>query len=83
MSVAGPEMVTGTVAATSATGGFSAISVFFTLLVPALVLYYVYFRITRRHMIELADKIPGPQGLPLIGNAHELIGSSDSKFLSH
>jgi len=48
--------------------------------VPALLLYYVYFRITKRHMIELAAKIPGPAGLPLIGNAHELIGSSDTIF---
>jgi cytochrome P450 family 4 len=79
MSAVGPEVVAGSVAAASASG-FSATTVFFTLLVPALVLYYIYFRISRRHMIELAEKIPGPTGLPLIGNAHELIGSSDTIF---
>lgn len=77
MSAAGPEVVAGSVAAATASG-FSATTVFFTLLVPAIVLYYIYFRISRRHMIELAEKIPGPTGLPLLGNALELIGSSDS-----
>ncbi|XP_011501919.1 PREDICTED: cytochrome P450 4g15 [Ceratosolen solmsi marchali] len=79
MSAAGPEIITGSVAAVSASG-FSASSVFFTLLVPALVLYYVYFRISRRHMIELAEHIPGPKGLPFIGNAHEFMGSPDTIF---
>ncbi|XP_014207606.1 cytochrome P450 4g15 isoform X1 [Copidosoma floridanum] len=79
MSVAGPEVVAGSVAAASA-GGFSATSVFFTLLVPAVVLFYIYFRISRRHLLELAEKIPGPKGLPVIGNALDLIGSSDTIF---
>lgn len=71
---AGPALVSA-----SAASGFSATTVFFTLLVPALVLYYIYFRISRKHMIELSEKIPGPKGLPLLGNALELLGSSDSK----
>lgn len=79
MSSAGPEVVVGTVGATAATG-LSATSVFLSLLIPALVLYYIYFRISRRHLIELAEKIPGPAGLPLVGNALELIGSSDAIF---
>ena len=79
MSAAGPEVVAGSVAAATASG-FSATSVFFTLLVPALVLYFIYFRISRRHMLELAEKIPGPKGLPIIGNTLELLGSSDSTF---
>lgn len=33
-------------------------------------------------MIELAEKLPGPDGLPLIGNALMLLGSSDSKVLT-
>ena len=76
MSAAGPEVVAGSVAAASATG-LSATTVFLSLLVPALVLYYIYFRISRRHMIELAEKIPGPAGLPILGNALEFMGSSD------
>ncbi|XP_043462045.1 cytochrome P450 4g15 [Leptopilina heterotoma] len=79
MSAAGPEVVVGTVGATAATG-LSATSVFLSLLIPALVLYYIYFRISRRHLIELAEKIPGPPGLPIFGNALELIGSSDAIF---
>nr|AGQ03780.1 cytochrome P450 4G11 [Apis cerana cerana] len=66
-------------AAASATG-FSASSVFLSLLIPALVLYFIYFRISRRHLLELADKIPGPPALPLIGNALDLFGSHDAIF---
>ncbi|XP_008546138.1 cytochrome P450 4g15 [Microplitis demolitor] len=80
MSAAGPEVIPGTVAATTAATGVSAFTVFLALLVPALVLWYVYFRISQRHMIELAEKIPGPNGYPLVGNALEFIGSSDSIF---
>lgn len=78
MSAAEPEMITGSVTPTMSTG-LSASTVFLSLLVPALVLYYIYFKISRRHMIELAEKIPGPEGLPLIGNMLMLLGSSDSK----
>lgn len=77
MSAAEPKIISSVVAAASV--GLSATTVFFSLLIPALVLYYIYFRISRRHMIELADKLPGPDGLPLIGNALMLLGSSDSK----
>ncbi|XP_016916223.1 cytochrome P450 4g15 [Apis cerana] len=79
MSTAGPEIVAGSMAAASATG-FSASSVFLSLLIPALVLYFIYFRISRRHLLELADKIPGPPALPLIGNALDLFGSHDAIF---
>ncbi|KAG7207959.1 hypothetical protein KM043_009543 [Ampulex compressa] len=79
MSTAGPEVLAESAAAAAATG-LSATAVFFSLLIPALVLYFIYFRISRRHMIELAEKIPGPRGYPLIGNAHEFLGSSDAIF---
>lgn len=80
MSAAGPEVIAGSVAATAATG-MSASSVFLALLVPAIVLFFVYYRISRRHMLELAAKLPGPEGYPIIGNALEFMGSSDSKSL--
>ncbi|XP_011689798.1 PREDICTED: cytochrome P450 4g15 [Wasmannia auropunctata] len=79
MSATEPEMIAGSVAAAASTG-LSATTVFLSLLVPALILYYVYFRISRRHMIELAEKIPGPEGVPLIGNALQMLGSSDTMF---
>ncbi|XP_078050340.1 cytochrome P450 4g15 [Augochlora pura] len=79
MSAAGPEIVAGSMATTSATG-FSATTVFLSLLIPALVLFYIYYRISRRHLIELGNKLPGPPALPIIGNAYELIGSPDAIF---
>lgn len=81
MSAAGPEVVVGSVGEAAAATGLSATNVFLALFIPALVLYYIYFRISRRHLIELAEKIPGPVGLPLIGNALELIGSSDGELI--
>ncbi|XP_058063114.1 cytochrome P450 4g15 [Anopheles bellator] len=58
----------------------SPINMFYFLLTPALLLWFVYWRLSRRHMLELAERIPGPKGLPLIGNALDLIGSSHSVF---
>ncbi|KYN37083.1 Cytochrome P450 4g15 [Trachymyrmex septentrionalis] len=79
MSASEPEMIAeSNVAAVSS--GVSSSAIFLSLLIPALVLYYIYFRISRRHMIELAEKIPGPEGLPFIGNALMLLGSSDTMF---
>lgn len=59
----------------------TATSVFYTLLLPALVLWYAYWRISRRHLLELIEKIPGPPGLPLFGNALQFIGSSHRMYL--
>ncbi|XP_017888706.1 cytochrome P450 4g15 [Ceratina calcarata] len=81
MSTAGPELVAGSMAATAATtAGLSATTVFLSLFIPALILYAIYFRISRRHMYELAEKIPGPPALPILGNALDFIGSSDTIF---
>lgn len=55
-------------------------SMFYMLLLPALALWYAYWRISRRHMLELAAKIPGPSGLPIIGNALAFTGSSHQIF---
>ncbi|EGI61202.1 PREDICTED: cytochrome P450 4g15 [Acromyrmex echinatior] len=78
MSAAEPEMIAGSAAAASY--GLSSSAIFLSLLIPALILYYIYFRISHRHMIELAEKLPGPEGLPLIGNALMFLGSSDTMF---
>ncbi|KAG5322825.1 C4G15 protein, partial [Pseudoatta argentina] len=79
MSAAEPEMIAGSSAA-AASYGLSSSAIFLSLLIPALILYYIYFRISRRHMIELAEKLPGPEGLPLIGNTLMLLGTSDTIF---
>lgn len=54
----------------------SATNVFYSLLIPALLLWFIYWKTSRRHMLKLAEKIPGPKGLPIIGNALDLTGSS-------
>ena len=53
----------------------TATNVFYMLLLPAVVLWYVYWKMSRKHLVELAEKIPGPPGLPLLGNALEFTGS--------
>ncbi|KAJ6648810.1 Cytochrome P450 4g15 [Pseudolycoriella hygida] len=72
----------GTVTAevTSASSIMAASSLFYFLLVPALVLWFVYWKLSRRHMLELAKTLPGPDGLPLVGNLLDLVGSSHSVF---
>ncbi|CAG9827946.1 unnamed protein product [Diabrotica balteata] len=62
------------------TGSLSATNVFVFLLLPALSLWYIYWKISRRHLIECADKIPGPDGLPILGNALEFVGTSYDIF---
>ncbi|EZA59842.1 hypothetical protein DMN91_001223 [Ooceraea biroi] len=78
MSAGEPEVISETAAITPA--GLSARTVFFSLLIPALVLYYIYFKISRRHMNQLAEKLPGPPGLPFVGNILLFFGSSNTIF---
>lgn len=55
-------------------------SMFITLLIPATILFYIYWRISRKRMVELAAKIPGPKGLPIIGNLLDFIGTPAEIF---
>ncbi|XP_038213205.1 cytochrome P450 4g15 [Zerene cesonia] len=59
---------------------WAATNLFYVLLVPALILWYTYWRMSRRNLYELAEKITGPKGLPLIGNALEFTGGSAEIF---
>nr|QZP43572.1 cytochrome P450 monooxygenase CYP4G252 [Ephestia elutella] len=59
---------------------WAATGLFYMLMVPALVLWYAYWRMSRRHMYELAEKLDGPTGLPLLGNALEFTGGSADIF---
>jgi cytochrome P450 family 4 len=60
----------------------SATNSFYYLLIPALVLGFVYWKLQRRRFVELAEKLPGPRGYPIIGNAIDFLGNSLGKFNS-
>jgi cytochrome P450 family 4 len=60
----------------------SATNTFLYLLVPAVVLYFIYWKLQRRRFLELAEKIPGPKGYPIIGNGLDFLGNPLRKFHS-
>lgn len=68
--------------ASETTAGLAVSSVFYFLLIPALALWYAYYKISNKRYFELGNKIPGPPGLPLIGNALEFIGEPPAIFKS-
>ncbi|RZF46998.1 hypothetical protein LSTR_LSTR015638 [Laodelphax striatellus] len=57
--------------------GPSSMSVFLFLLGSVATLWYVYFRMSRRRLYECAATLPGPDGLPIIGSALELMGGPE------
>lgn len=72
--------MTSTVISPETPVGYSASFIFYSLVVSTLVLWYAYFKISRRRMYELAEKLPGPPGIPLFGNAFEFIGEAPAIF---
>ncbi|KAL1506368.1 hypothetical protein ABEB36_005743 [Hypothenemus hampei] len=63
--------------------GFSnPLNTFFLLLTAVVTLYIVYWRFSRSRMLELASKIPGPNGWPLVGSALEFVGSPHDMFVT-
>lgn len=56
----------------------SVANLFYFLLISTLILCHIYWRVSRRHMIELAEKLPGPDGLPLIGHALDFLSATPS-----
>ncbi|XP_026326913.1 cytochrome P450 4g15 [Hyposmocoma kahamanoa] len=61
-------------------GTWGATSLFYILLVPTIILWYAYWRMSRRHMYALAEKIGGPKGVPILGNALYFTGGSHDIF---
>lgn len=64
----------------SAASNMAASQLFYFLLVPLIVLWLIYFKLSRRNLNKHAENIPGPPGLPIVGNLLDLMGSSHSKF---
>lgn len=58
----------------------STFNLFFYLLTPAIVLWYIYFRMSRKQLYELASKIEGSDGLPLLGNALDFMQDPHTIF---
>lgn len=65
------------------TGIVSASSMIYFLLTPALILWYIYWKISRRNLIKLSENLPGLKGWPIIGNVLDFGGTSTGNFLKY
>ncbi|CAH1382167.1 unnamed protein product [Tenebrio molitor] len=47
----------------------------FTSLICIFLIWYVQYHWNRRHLYKLASKVPGPPGLPILGNCLDFVGN--------
>jgi cytochrome P450 family 4 len=73
--------MTATATAVAEPSASATITLFF-LLIPALILYFVYWKLQRRRFVELGEKLPGPKGLPIVGLGFSFVGNPLRKFHS-
>nr|QFR37025.1 cytochrome P450 4G189 [Forficula auricularia] len=57
-------------------------SIFWYLLVPAISLYIFYYWFSRRRLNEMASKIPGLDGFPVLGVAHRFFGKTHDEIFT-
>lgn len=49
-------------------------AVFYSLLIPAVLLWFTYWRLSRRRLYQLAEKLPGPTGCYLAQESfHQIV----------
>lgn len=60
---------------------FSSFTFSTLLITTAIVLWLTKWYLSRRHMLKLSKKFPGPNGLPIIGNGLELRGTTHGIFI--
>lgn len=46
-----------------------------------LLFYWIHWKWRHRRLLELAEKLPGPPALPIIGNALIFMAKSEGKYL--
>ncbi|KAF5284526.1 hypothetical protein FQR65_LT13511 [Abscondita terminalis] len=58
----------------------SVVNILLIIFGSCLILYYWYLKISRKRLVQLIEKLPGPNGWPLIGNALEFAGTPSQIF---
>ncbi|KAK5643674.1 hypothetical protein RI129_007519 [Pyrocoelia pectoralis] len=59
---------------------YTTFHLFGFLFIPFVIFSFIYWRRSQRNLILLSEKLPGPKGWPIIGNALDFIGTSPDIF---